>query len=130
MDARGTVLLIDDDDHAGAVARILLERAGYRVLPVGGEDPVAMARAAQPDLVLLDLSTSVKGGAVLSRRLRADPATAHIPIVCFATDLARCIREGMVADEWLAKPAGAEQLYEIVARWATGRAKVCARQPS
>lgn len=120
MHAQRTVLLVDDDEHAGAVARLLLERAGYAVLPVSGEDPAAMARVAQPDLVLLDLTTSGIGGVGLSWRLRADPATAHIPIVCFAADLARCIREGMVADEWLAKPAGAEQLYEIVARWTTG----------
>jgi CheY-like chemotaxis protein len=119
---RGTVLLVADDPRAETLARLMLDGVGYLVLTAGDDDVAALARAARPDLVLLDLTTPHPACVALSLHLRADQATAHIPIVRFAAELAPCIRAGMLADAWLARPARAEQFYEVVARWTAGRA--------
>jgi CheY-like chemotaxis protein len=59
----------------------MLEPDGFRVLIAeSGEGGLAMARAEKPDLILLDLILPDLDGPDLVARLRADPATADVPI--------------------------------------------------
>jgi signal transduction histidine kinase/DNA-binding response OmpR family regulator len=78
----GRVLAIDDDPRALELMRAVLEPAGYKVLAAStGEEGVAIARTEGPDVVLLDLLMPGMDGFTVVDRLRADPATAEIPIV-------------------------------------------------
>jgi signal transduction histidine kinase/CheY-like chemotaxis protein len=77
-----TVLTIDDDPTALELASAALEPAGYVVLTARtGSKGVALARSAQPDVILLDLVMPEVDGFAVVEQLRADPRTSSIPIV-------------------------------------------------
>jgi CheY-like chemotaxis protein len=76
------VLAIDDVPLAVELLRATLGAAGYRVVTAaGGAAGVALARREAPALVVLDLLLPGRDGFAVVERLRADPATAAVPIV-------------------------------------------------
>jgi DNA-binding response OmpR family regulator/DNA-binding CsgD family transcriptional regulator len=81
------VLIVDDVPDNLSVLHDALDESGYTVL-VATRGEAALARAAQalPDIVLLDAMMPGMDGFEVARRLKADPVTAHIPIV-FMTGL-------------------------------------------
>ena len=81
-EAAGVVLIVDDIPDNLAVLHDALDESGYMVL-VATDGPSAIARAAQalPDIVLLDALMPGMDGFEVARRLKADQATAPIPIV-------------------------------------------------
>ncbi|HYP71208.1 MAG TPA: response regulator [Variovorax sp.] len=89
-DATGTgdlVLIVDDVPDNLAVLHDALDESGYTVLvATNGEQALARAAQAQPDVVLLDAVMPGLDGFEVARRLKADAATAHIPII-FMTGL-------------------------------------------
>lgn len=81
------VLIVDDVPDNLAVLHDALDESGYTVLvATSGEAALARAAQARPDIVLLDAMMPGMDGFEVARRLKADPATAHIPIV-FMTGL-------------------------------------------
>jgi len=78
----GVVLIVDDIPDNLAVLHDALDESGYTVL-VATDGASAIARAAQalPDIVLLDALMPGMDGFEVARRLKADEATAPIPIV-------------------------------------------------
>jgi len=78
-----SVLVVDDDDHIREVATLALEVVGgWRVISTSsGEDAAEIARAEQPDAVLLDVMMPGVDGPSTVARLREDPATAGIPVI-------------------------------------------------
>ena len=81
-EAAGVVLIVDDIPDNLAVLHDALDESGYTVL-VATDGASAIARAAQalPDIVLLDALMPGMDGFEVARRLKADEATAPIPIV-------------------------------------------------
>ena len=78
----GTVLVVDDDAQALEVVGSLLEANGCVALRAqSGDDALATARLHKPDLVILDLLMPGMSGFELIAALRADSATADIPVV-------------------------------------------------
>jgi CheY-like chemotaxis protein len=77
------VLLVDDEVDIRTIGEICLSRVGgwTTVLAAGGAEAVALALDEQPDVILLDVMMPEVDGPETLRRLRADPRTAHIPIV-------------------------------------------------
>jgi len=76
------VLLAEDDRFLRKAAEAALKRQGFTVLPaVDGEEALRMARAETPDIVLLDLIMPKLQGFEVLRALKADPATAAIPVI-------------------------------------------------
>ena len=70
-----TILIVEDDELIVSSVRYGLEREGYRVLAAyNGEEGLAVARAAKPDLVLLDVMMPVMDGLQCVRALRAESA--------------------------------------------------------
>lgn len=118
----GTVLLVDDDRTLLKLIRLLLEDEGYQVSTASGDEVLSIARTLQPNVILLDVRMPGIGGVEISRQLRENPETRHIPIIGITADLARGIREGMIADEWIGKPFDVERLCQGVARWVGKRA--------
>ncbi|MBW3553181.1 MAG: response regulator [Gemmatimonadetes bacterium] len=59
-----------------------LERHGYRVLrATDGDSALALARAEHPAVIVIDHSMPGRSGLDVTRELKADPATADIPIL-------------------------------------------------
>jgi CheY-like chemotaxis protein len=114
-----TVLVVDDDPRIVALLIEALAAGGYRVLAALGAQALRLAREARPAVVLLDLQMPQMDGAEVCRRLRAEPATAAIPIVLMSADerLGAAAR-ALAVDDQLPKPFKLSDLFVAVARWA------------
>lgn len=76
------ILLAEDDRFLRKAAETALKRHGFTVLPaVDGEDALRLTRAEKPDLVLLDMIMPKLQGFEVLRALKADTATAAIPVI-------------------------------------------------
>ena len=102
------VLVIEDTEDNRQIIRDLLTSVGYELLEaVNGEDGVAMAKQHRPDLILMDIQLPVLDGYEATRRIKAVPELAHIPIVAvtsyaLAGDEAKTRAAG--CDAYIAKP--------------------------
>jgi CheY-like chemotaxis protein len=77
-----TVVLAEDEPDIQLVARLSLRRAGFSVrVAANGHEALAAVAEARPDVVLLDWMMPELDGPETCRRLKADPATADIPII-------------------------------------------------
>lgn len=77
-----TVLLVEDNDMNLDMLSRRLQRRGFDVLTaVDGEEAIRIARERLPHIVLMDMSLPVLDGWEATRRLKADPATRHIPVI-------------------------------------------------
>jgi len=87
LNVSDVVLIVDDVPDNLAVLHDALDESGYTVLvATNGETAIQRALQARPDIVLLDAVMPGMDGFEVARRLKADPATASIPIV-FMTGL-------------------------------------------
>ena len=76
------ILLAEDDRFLRRAAESALRRAGFTVLlACDGEEALSLARQESPDLLLLDMIMPKLPGIEVLRRLKADPATAGIPVI-------------------------------------------------
>lgn len=119
-----TVLLIEDDPQVSRFACSTLRLEGYRPYAAAtGAEGLTAARCRLPSTILLDLMLPGMGGIEVLRLLKADPATAAIPVVIFSAstwgDEERQTRE-LGAAGYLRKPASAGELVAAVHR-ALGR---------
>ena len=108
------VLTVEDDKDILELITYNLEREGYEVTgAITGEDGIDAARSEKPDLILLDLMLPGIDGLEVCRRLKADPDTAHIPIVMVTakgeeTDIVTGLELG--ADDYVTKPFSPREL--------------------
>jgi CheY-like chemotaxis protein len=116
------VLVVDDSAVIRELIAVNLELEGFEVTTAeDGQSGLASARAIRPDVITLDVMMPRLNGFETAARLRADPATAHIPIVMVtaraqAKDLARGDNVGV--DAYLTKPFEPADLVSIVSRLA------------
>jgi DNA-binding response OmpR family regulator len=76
------VLVIEDDPSVAEMYRLRLVADGYEVVIGGdGEEGVQLAVSGAPDFIYLDLRLPKLDGFEVLARLRAIPATAHIPVI-------------------------------------------------
>ena len=96
------ILLVEDNEMNRDMLSRRLARRGYDVeIAVDGAEGVRRARDGQPDLVLMDMSLPVLDGWEATRRLKADPATAAIPVIALTA-------HAMSGDEDKARAAGCD----------------------
>lgn len=77
-----TILVIDDEPDALHLLRAWLSKHDYDVLTAAtGEQALRMAASQQPNLILLDVMLPDMDGLTVCKRLRATPATSHIPVI-------------------------------------------------
>ena len=102
------ILLVEDNEMNRDMLSRRLMRNGYEiVLAVDGASGVEMARTNTPDLVLMDMSLPVLDGWEATRRLKADAATQHIPIIALtahamSSDRGKALEAG--CDDYDTKP--------------------------
>jgi len=96
------ILVIDDEESSRKLARRLLERHGYQVLlAANGEEGLIVAKAEQPDCILLDIIMPKLNGFEVLRRLKADPDIKTIPVIVVSAkgaerDIATSFRLGAI----------------------------------
>lgn len=116
-DRAARILVVDDDPASVEVLRECLEAEGYEVeTAADGEGALKTVLAIPPDLVLLDVAMPRMDGFEVCQRLRAEAATASVPIL-FVTaldadeDKEKAVQAG--GDDFVTKPV---VLVEVVAR--------------
>jgi DNA-binding response OmpR family regulator len=113
-----TVLVADDDEDILQLVSFRLERAGYTVVTAAdGQQALAAAREHHPDLAVLDVMMPGLNGYEVTRQLRADPATAAIPVILLTArvqeaEVSRGFEAG--ADDYLRKPFSPQELRSRV----------------
>jgi two-component system, OmpR family, phosphate regulon response regulator PhoB len=111
------VLIIEDEPDIRDLLAFHLEREGYAVTKAGnGAEGLRLARAASPDLILLDLMLPEMDGFEVCRRLRQDPATQGVPLVMLTArgdEVDRVLGLELGADDYVVKPFSPR---EVVAR--------------
>ena len=119
-----TVLLVEDTEDNRQMMRRLLEMSGYRVVEaINGREAVEVARQAQPQIILMDLSLPFIDGLAATRQIRTLPGLNKIPIVAVsAHDTADFHSDALDAgcDAYVTKPIDYPELEEIVNRLLTG----------
>jgi two-component system, OmpR family, response regulator MprA len=115
----GHHLLVVDDEHAIVdFIRLGMRYEGFRVSAAAdGRGGIAMALRLTPDVIVLDVMLPDLDGLQVCQQLRAQPATAHIPILMLtAKDEVRDRVSGLEsgADDYLTKPFSFEELLARV----------------
>jgi len=76
------ILAVDDEPHILKLVGFSLKAGGFEVIEASdGLSAIEIAEAEQPDLILMDVMMPVLDGYESCRRLKANPATANIPVV-------------------------------------------------
>ncbi|MCO5169446.1 MAG: response regulator [Planctomycetes bacterium] len=108
------LLLVEDDAMSRDMLQRRLERRGYEVvLATNGEEAVAAARSAAPDLVLMDLSLPLLDGWSATRALKADAATRAVPVIALTAHAMKGEEEKALAagcDDFDTKPVDLARL--------------------
>ena len=110
------VLLVEDNEMNRDMLSRRLTRNGYDVvIAVNGQEGVDMAGREKPDLILMDMSLPVLDGWEATRRLKADPTTAAIPVIALTAHAMDSDREKALAagcDDFDTKPIELPRLLE------------------
>ena len=108
------VLLVEDNEMNRDMLSRRLQRRGWEVvIAVDGAQGLQLAASERPQLVLMDMSLPVMDGWEATRRLRADPALAHLPVIALTAhamsgDRERALEAG--CDDFDTKPVEFDRL--------------------
>ena len=112
------VLIIEDNPANMKLATLLLRNAGHTVLcAVDAETGLTLARAQQPDLILMDVQLPGMDGLAATALLKQAPATAAIPVIALtAMAMKEDQEKSRVAgcDAYIAKPLRYQELYAAI----------------
>jgi two-component system phosphate regulon response regulator PhoB len=119
MDDKKKILVIEDDKDIRDTIVYILEEEDYEVISSGDSKILKSIDVYKPDLVLLDnwLTDwkSDANGQQLSKQLKSDPATSHIPVIIIsAVSNVKEIAEAGLANGYLRKPFDLVELVNIV----------------
>jgi two-component system cell cycle response regulator DivK len=113
-----TILVVEDNPANMKLASLLLRNVGHNVLcAVDAESGLTLARAEQPDLILMDIQLPGMDGLAATALLKKDPATAAIPVIALTAlamkeDQERTRVAG--CDAYIAKPLRFRELYAAI----------------
>ena len=112
------ILVVEDNDKNRKLVRDVLTVKGYRLIEAErGEDGVRLAREQRPHLVLMDIHLPGIDGIEALRQLRADPATAAIPVLAVTASAMTQDRQKILAagfDGYQSKPISIRPFLELV----------------
>jgi DNA-binding response OmpR family regulator len=109
------VLVVDDEPTLVATLRYNLEREGYHVITASdGEAALAEARAAQPDIILLDLMLPGLDGLEVCRILRRETTVPILMLTAKGAEVDKVVGLELGADDYVTKPFSMRELMARV----------------
>jgi two-component system, OmpR family, response regulator len=110
-----TVLVVDDAPTLVATLRYNLEREGYRVVTAAdGEAALTQARAARPDLLILDLMLPILDGLEVCRIVRREMKVPILMLTAKSEEVDKVVGLEVGADDYVTKPFGIRELLARV----------------
>lgn len=113
-----TLLIIDDEEALTSMLSFRLKGMGFNTITAGdGDKGVKLAKKNKPDLILLDLKMPKIDGFEVSKRLKQDSDTRHIPILVFSALANKNTKESIVklnASGFIEKPFEPELLVDKI----------------
>ena len=112
------ILVIEDNPANLKLAFLLLRNAGHTALcAVDAESGLTLARAEQPDLILMDIQLPGMDGLAATMQLKQNPVTAAIPVIALTamamkTDQKKSQMAG--CDAYIAKPLRHKEFYAAI----------------
>ena len=114
------VLIVEDNEKNLKLVRDVLQVKGYETIEATtGEDGVALAASRGPDLVLMDIQLPGISGIEAIAALRANAATAHIPVIAVTASVMQQDRKLIMEagfDAYLGKPLDLKEFLATVKR--------------
>ena len=108
------ILVVDDEANIVELIKVTLQKEDYRVISAfDGTSGLAMAAEYQPDLIVLDIMMPGRDGLEVCRALKANPATAPIPVIILSAksdDIDKVLGLEMGADDYVTKPFSPREL--------------------
>jgi two-component system alkaline phosphatase synthesis response regulator PhoP len=120
------VLVVDDDPDFVDAVKAVIEKGGYHVdIAYDGKEALEQVAKSKPDVIILDIMMPVMNGHEACKVLKADPATAEIPIIMLTAVASRVLSSKYThrdmlesdAEDYLPKPVEPEELLERIKDW-------------
>jgi two-component system, OmpR family, alkaline phosphatase synthesis response regulator PhoP len=112
------ILVVDDEEHIQELIKFNLEKNSYKVITANnGKDAFEMAKADQPDLVLLDLMLPGMDGLEVCKAIRKEPSISSMPIIMITArgeELDKILGLELGADDYITKPFSVRELLSRV----------------
>lgn len=112
------ILIIEDNPANMKLACLLMQNIGHTVLrAVDAETGLTLARANQPDLILMDVQLPGMDGLTATALLKVDPATVAIPVIALTSMAMKNDQEksrSAGCDAYIAKPLRYQELYAAI----------------
>ena len=113
-----TILIVEDNDKNMKLVRDVLQAKGYATIEAGtGEDGVRLAAEHKPDLVLMDIHLPGMSGIEALSHLRAEAATASIPVAAVTASVMQQDRAMIMDagfDAYVSKPISLREFLDTV----------------
>ncbi len=125
MSEKKRILVVDDEPDFCAIVQGNLEKEGFEVeVAYDGIEGLEKVKANPPDAIVLDVMMPEKDGYAVCKELKGDPKYRDIPVLMLtavashvtSTRYSHYDGMSMEADDYLAKPASAEQITESI-KW-------------
>ena len=125
MTLQKRILIVDDEPDFAAIVQGNLEKEGFEVeVAYNGVEGLQKVQSNPPDAIVLDVMMPEKDGYVVCKELKGDDKYCDIPIILLTavashvTSTRYTHREGMSteADDYIAKPASAEEITKSLKR--------------
>ena len=125
MTEKKRILVVDDEPDFCSIVQAQLEKEGFEVeIAYNGIEGLEKVHANPPDAIVLDVMMHEMDGYEVCKKLKADEKYADIPVVLLTavashvTSTRYSHQDGMSteADDYIAKPASAEEIMESIKR--------------
>lgn len=126
MAEKKKILLVDDDPDFVEAVRVIVESGGYDVrVAYDGQEGLDAVAEEKPDLIVLDVMMPVMNGHAACARLKADKATASIPIILLTAVADRVTTSTYThrdmleseAEDYMPKPVEPTELLALIKSW-------------
>ena len=112
------ILIVEDNDKNLKLVRDVLQVKGYSTLEAGtAEDGIRLAREHMPDLILMDIHLPGMSGLEALKLLRADAATAAMPVIAVTASVMQQDRKQITEagfDAYVGKPINLKEFLDAV----------------
>jgi len=111
------ILIVEDDESVQILLKLFLIRLSHNIIEAkNGLEGIGMARQFKPDVIIADLNMPILDGIEMLKVLKADPSTAHIPVVVFTGTSGEQQQKASEAGAVtvLSKPISRQDLIQVI----------------